>query len=108
MAEMSSEQQIRDAVDRFLAQVRQDTDARLQALAAELLQAAREDEATGVVPVERAAIEVARAVGRGGVHARHDLISRVIADTVFPRGVVISAGTDSSSRSAERSCSSSD
>ena len=76
---MPSEQQIRDAVDRFLAQVRQDIDARLESLAAELLQFAREDQATGLVPVERAAIEVARAVGRGGVHARHDLISRVIA-----------------------------
>jgi hypothetical protein len=76
---MSSEQQIRDAVDRFLAQVRQDTDTRLETLAAELLQFAREDQQNGVVPVERAAIEVARAVGRGGAHARHDLISRVIA-----------------------------
>lgn len=74
---MSSEQQIRDAVERFLAQVRQDTDGRLQALAGELLQIARDD-ASGIVPVERAAIEVARAVGRGGVHARHDLISRVV------------------------------
>jgi hypothetical protein len=76
---MPSEQQIRDAVDRFLAQVRQDTDTRLETLAAELLQFAREDQANGIVPVERAAIEVARAVGRGGAHARHDLISRVIA-----------------------------
>jgi hypothetical protein len=76
---MPSEQQIRDAVDRFLAQVRQDTDTRLETLAAELLQFAREDQANGIVPVERAAVEVARAVGRGGAHARHDLISRVIA-----------------------------
>jgi hypothetical protein len=75
---MSREQQIRDAADRFLAQVRQDTDARLQALAAELLQIARADESTGVVAVERAAVEVARAVGRGGVHARHELISRIV------------------------------
>lgn len=75
---MPSEQEIRDAVDRFLAQMRQDTDARLLVLAGELLQIARDDQATGAVPVERAAIEVARAVGRGGVHARHDLISRVI------------------------------
>jgi hypothetical protein len=75
---MPSEQQIRDAVDRFLAQLRQDMDTRLEALAAELLQFAREDQASGIVPVERAAIEVARAVGRGGVHARHDLISRVV------------------------------
>jgi len=76
---MPSDQQIRDAVDRFLAQVRLDTDTRLEALAAELLQFAREDAASGLVPMERAAIEVARAVGRGGAHARHDLISRVVA-----------------------------
>jgi GAF domain-containing protein len=30
------------------------------------------------VTVERAAVDVARAVARGGAHARHDLISRVI------------------------------
>ena len=76
---MPREQQIRDAVDRFLAQVRQDTDTRLEALAGELLQIARDDDTTGLVPAERAAIEVARAVGRGGVHARHDLISRVLS-----------------------------
>jgi hypothetical protein len=75
---MVTEQQIRDAVDRFLAQMRQDMDTRLETLAGELLQFAREDMAGGAVPVERAAIEVARAVGRGGAHARHDLISRVI------------------------------
>lgn len=76
---MPSEQQIRGAVDRFLAQARQDIDNRLEALAAELLQFARDEQANGIVPVERAAVEVARAVGRGGAHARHDLISRVIA-----------------------------
>ena len=59
---MPSEQQIRDAVDRFLAQVRQDIDARLESLAAELLQFAREDQATGLVPVERAAGPLAHPV----------------------------------------------
>lgn len=75
---MPSDQQIRDAIDRFLAQLRQDVDTRLETLAAELLQLAREDQHDGIVPVEKAAVEVARAVGRGGAHARHDLISRIV------------------------------
>jgi hypothetical protein len=72
------DQPIRDAIERFLSRLRQDADARLEGLATELLQAAREGTATGIVPVERAAVEVARAVGRGGAHARHDLITRVV------------------------------
>ena len=72
------EQSIRDAIERFLAQVRQDADTRLEVLAAELLQIARDGATSGIVPVEQAAVEVARAVSRGGVHARHDLISRVV------------------------------
>lgn len=75
---MSREQQVRDAIDRFTARVRQETDTHLQVLAAELLSIAEGDGTTGRVPVERAAIEVARAVARGGSHARHELISRVI------------------------------
>jgi hypothetical protein len=75
---MSREQLVRDAVDRLLAGVRQDTDHRLEALAAELLQIVQGDARTSRVDVERAAIEVARAVAKGGAHARHDLISRVV------------------------------
>src|SRR5688572_5716371 len=75
---MSREELIRDAVDRFAARVRQDTDARLQTLAGELLEVLGDDASTGRVGVERAAIEVARALARGGNHARHDLISSVI------------------------------
>lgn len=76
---MSREQQVRDAVERFLARVRQDTDARLEMLGAELLQILSGDGSTGRVDFERAAVDVARAVARGGGHARHDLITRVIS-----------------------------
>lgn len=75
---MPREEQIRDAVDRFVTRVRQDTDARLQTLAGELLQVLGDDASTGRVDAERAAIEVARALARGGNQARHDLISSVI------------------------------
>ena len=74
---MSRDEAIRDAVDRFLATTRQDIDARLQGLASELLRIVEGDALGSRVELERAAIEVARAVGRGGDHARHDLISRV-------------------------------
>ena len=75
---MSREEQVRDAVDRFVIRVRQDTDTRLQALAGELLRVFGDDASAGRVGAERAAIEVARALARGGNQARHDLISRVI------------------------------
>jgi hypothetical protein len=71
--------QVRDAVDRFLARVRQDTDVHLEALAADLLQIAQGDAPTSRADAERAAIEIARAVAKGGSHARHDLIARVVA-----------------------------
>jgi hypothetical protein len=76
---MSRELQVRDAVDRFLSRVRQDTDARLQQLGAELLEVLNGSGQTGRVDFERAAIDVARAVARGGGHARHDLITRVVS-----------------------------
>lgn len=76
---MSREQQVRDAVDRFLARVRQDTDVRLQALASDLLHIVEGEPHTSRVDVERAGIEIARAVSRGGEHARHELIARVAA-----------------------------
>ncbi len=91
---MSREHQVREAVDRFVARVRQDTDARLQELAAELLQIARGDMRTSRVDIERAAVEVARAVARGGATARHELIGRVVTairsldDATTLRGVL--------------------
>ena len=91
---MSREQQVRDAVDQFLAQVRLDIDARLGTLADELLQIARGDMRTSRTDIERAAIEVARAVAKGGSHARHDLMSRIVVavrrldDAVTLRGVL--------------------
>ncbi len=74
---MSRELEVREAVDRFLARVRQQTDAHLESLAAELLQIVNGDVRAGRADLERAAVEVARAVARGGSHARHDLMSRV-------------------------------
>jgi hypothetical protein len=78
---MSREQRVREAVDRFVARVRQDTESRLEELAADLLQVAQGDMRTSRVDIERAAIEVARAVARGGTQARHALIDRVV-DTI--------------------------
>jgi hypothetical protein len=76
---MSREQQVRDAVERLLARLRQDTDARLGLLGSELIQILSGTGDRGIVDFERAAIDVARAVARGGGHARHDLITRVIS-----------------------------
>jgi hypothetical protein len=75
---MSREQRVREAVDRFVARVRQDTDARLEELASELLQVVQGDMRANRVDVERAAIEVARAVAKGGGQARHLLMDRVV------------------------------
>jgi hypothetical protein len=76
---MGREQRIQEAMDRFVARVRQDMDVRLEEFAAELLQVARGDMRTSRVDIERAAVEVARAVAKGGTHARHELIGRVVA-----------------------------
>lgn len=75
---MSREQHVRDAIDRFTSRVRQDVDAQLQLLAGDLLRVAESDGSTARVTVERAAVDVARAVARGGTHARHDLMARII------------------------------
>ena len=75
---MSREHAVREAVERFLARVRQETDNQLQVLAAELLQVVQGDARTNRLDVERAAVDVARAVAQGGHHARHDLIARVV------------------------------
>ncbi len=91
---MSREQRVREAVDRFVARVRQDTDTRLEELATELLQVIQADSRSSRVDVERAAIEVARAVARGGGQARHQLMDRVVNairkldDAVTLRGVL--------------------
>jgi hypothetical protein len=75
---VSREQEIRQIIDRFLARVRQDVDARLETLGADLLGAIAGNAEGGRVALERAAVDVARAVARGGGHARHDLITRII------------------------------
>ena len=75
---MSREQRVREAVDRFVTRVRQDTDTRLEELATELLQVVQGDMRTNRVDLERAAIEVARAVAKGGAQARHALMDRVV------------------------------
>ena len=75
---MSREQDVRDAVDRFVSRVRQETDTQLEALAAELLTVVRGDSRTTWLDLERAAVDVARAVARGGARARHHLMVRII------------------------------
>jgi hypothetical protein len=91
---MSREQRVREAVDRFVSRVRQDTDTRLEELASELLQVVQGDMRTSRVDVERAAVEVARAVAKGGAHARHVLMDRVVSairrldDATSLRGVL--------------------
>src|SRR6187399_1671083 len=75
---MSREQQVRDAIERFLSHVRQQTDTHLAALSTDLLGIVKGDARTADAGLEGAAIEVARAVAKGGSHARHDLISRVV------------------------------
>jgi hypothetical protein len=104
---MSREQHVREAVDRFIARQRQATDAHLEALAAELLQLVRGDMRTSRGDIDRAAVEVARAVAKGGAHARHDLISRVadavrrLDDATTLRGV-LDALADGASAEAAR------
>jgi hypothetical protein len=91
---MSREHEVRDAVDRFLARLRTHTDLQLEGLASELLQIIQGDMRTGRSDLDRAAIEIARAVAKGGAHARHDLISRVVTalrcldDATTLRGVL--------------------
>jgi hypothetical protein len=71
------ELRIREAVDRFVSKARQDVETHLEALAAELLQAVERPGAKGGPDVERAAVEIAKAVSHGGGQARHDLITRL-------------------------------
>jgi hypothetical protein len=104
---MSREQHIREAVDRFIARQRQATDAHLEALAAELLHLVQGDMRTSRADVDRAAVEVARAVATGGSHARHDLMSRManavrrLDDATSLRGV-LDALADGASAEASR------
>ncbi len=104
---MSREQHVREAVDRFISRLRQATDTHLEALAAELLQLVQGDMRTSRADLDRAAVEVARAVAKGGSHARHDLISRVadavrrLDDATSLRGV-LDALADGASAEASR------
>src|SRR5689334_253600 len=75
---MLREQEVRDAIERFLSHVRQQTDRHLEGLATELLGILQGDMRTSRTDVDRAAVEVARALAKGGTQARHDLISRVV------------------------------
>jgi hypothetical protein len=68
-----SKEQVREAVDRFLARIRQQMDAQMEVLAADLMQIARGDIKGG-----GDASDVAQAVAKGGSQARHALIARVI------------------------------
>ena len=103
---MSREQQVRDAIDRFVAQVRHDMDTHLEALSSELLQIAGGDVRTSRTDLERAAVDVARAVAKGGTRARHDLISRVVVatrrldDAVTLRGILDALADGAAAESA--------
>jgi hypothetical protein len=104
---MSREQQVRDAIDRFLGRVRQDTDARLQTLASDLLRIVEGEGPTSRVDVERAAVEIARAVARGGEHARHDLVGRIVGamrqlDTATTLRGILDALADGAAEEASR------
>lgn len=72
---------IREAVDRFVSRTRADIETHLEALAAELLQSVDRPGPDGRPNVERAAVEIAKAVSHGGGQARHDLITR-LADAI--------------------------
>lgn len=76
-----SDLRFREAVDKFVTRVRQDVDTHLQTLASDLLKAAESRDVHGAPDVKRAALEVARAVAKGGGQARHDLINR-LADAI--------------------------
>src|ERR1041384_4505691 len=78
MCPMSREDEVRDAVERFLSQVRQHVDTQLEALSSELLTIVQGDARTGRVDLDRAAVEIARAVAKGGVRTRHDLVLRMV------------------------------
>jgi hypothetical protein len=75
---MSREEDVRDAVERFVSRMRQDLDAHLEALSVDLLNIVRGDMRTSRVDLDRAAVDVARAVAQGGLSARHDVIARVV------------------------------
>lgn len=81
---MSREHQVRDAIERFISRVRQDTDTHLEALSSDLLAIVRGDMRMGRDThadhddLDRAAVEVARAVAEGGAQARRDLMSSVV------------------------------
>ncbi len=75
---MSREAFVRDAVDRLVAEMRQDVETRLQAFASALLQGLEHDDGANRVELERAAVDIARAAARGGTRARQDLIAHVV------------------------------
>src|SRR5690348_441103 len=76
---MSRDEQIREAVDRCLARVRQHTDRELEALAGVLLELAAGDRQHDRADFMRAAVDVARAIAAGGAQASHDVVSRLTA-----------------------------
>jgi hypothetical protein len=72
------ELRIRESIDRFVSRTRQDLEKHLETLAGELLQAAEGGARGDDSPDSRqAAVEVARAISKGGGQARHDLITRL-------------------------------
>lgn len=71
------DQRVRDAIATLVTRVRHDMETHLEGFARELVQVAEHRDAHGAPDLKRAAVEVARAVAKGGDQARHDLISRL-------------------------------
>jgi hypothetical protein len=104
---MSREQQVRDVIERFISRVRNDTDTHLEALSSDLLAIVRGDMRTNRDDLDRAAIEIARAVAKGGSHARRDLISRVVVslrrlDDAMTLSGILDALADGAAEEASR------
>jgi hypothetical protein len=75
------ELKLREAIDKLVGRVRQDVETHLETLAADLLKMSEYRDVHGAPDVREAAVEIARAVAKGGDQARHDLISR-LADAI--------------------------
>ncbi|MEZ5318193.1 MAG: hypothetical protein R2752_12395 [Vicinamibacterales bacterium] len=75
------EQQLRQTIDLVLSRIRQDVETHLETLAMELLRVVERRDVHGAPDVKKAAVEIARAVAKGGDQARQDLMAR-LADAV--------------------------
>ena len=58
---------IREAIDTLVGRVRQDVETHLETLASDLLKLAERRDVHGAPDVKKAAVEIARAVAKGGI-----------------------------------------